>query len=248
MRRRDLLVIGGAMCVAIAIPPVLRRLPSDFDFEPLTDFPGFRRMAGGAVSGNNIALIGLDDRLPTPYDPPPKALLDPCLALFGPEGYTPEKLPVAIFSDFNCPYCKILDKRLVTLRDSGAPVRLIWHEMPLLGPSSYRSAKAVLAAGFLGKAEAARDYLWNRSLRPGPSALAEMAEALDLLPTMLQREFDGARVVNALAADLDLGSRLGLPGTPGVVIGRTLVIGAIKDADLKKLIDLERSEPQGVCL
>lgn len=248
MRRRDLLVIGGAMSVAIAIPPILRRLPSDFDFEPLSDFPGFRRMTGGAVSGSNIALIGLDDRLPTPYDPPAKALENPCLALFGPEGYTSETLPVAIFSDFNCPYCKTLDKRLVALRDEGAPIRLIWHEMPLLGPSSYRSAKAVLAAGFLGKGEAARDYLWKRNLRPGPSALVEMAEALDLLPSMLKREFEGGRVAEALAVDLDLGSRLGIPGTPGVVIGRTLVIGAIKDADLKKLIDLERSEPQAVCL
>jgi len=248
MRRRDLLVIGGAIGLAVAIPPVLRRLPSDFEFEPLTGFPGFRRMVGGAVSGSNIALIGLEDRLPTPYDPPPEALKDPCLALFGPEGYTTETLPVAIFSDFNCPYCKSLDKRLIALQDAGAPIRLIWHEMPLLAPSSYRSAKAVLAAGYLGKAEAARDYLWNRSLRPGPSALAEMAEALDLLPSMLQREFEGPRVVNALAAGLGLGSRLGIPGTPGVVVGRTLVIGAIKDADLKKLVNLERAEPQSVCL
>ncbi len=248
MRRRDVLVIGGAMCTAFAIPPILRRLPSDFEFEPLAGFPGFRRMAGGAVSSGNAALIGLDDRVPTPYDAPPEALKNPCLALFGAEGFTSGTLPVAIFSDFNCPYCKTLDKRLVALRDAGAPIRLIWHEMPLLGPSSYISAKAVLAAGFLGKAEAARDYLWQRRLRPGPSALAEMAAALDLLPSNLKREFEGARVANALAADLDLGGRLGIPGTPGTVVGRTLVIGAIKEADLNKLIDLERSEPQSACL
>lgn len=248
MRRRDLLVIGGTLCGAIAIPPILRRLPSDFDFEPLTGFPGFRRISGGAVSGGNIALIGLNDRMPTPYEPPAETLKDPCLALFGPEGFTPDALPVAIFSDFNCPYCKVLEKRLVTLRDNGAPVRLIWHEMPLLGPASYNSAKAVLAAGFLGRADAARDYLWEHNLRPGPSALAEMAKAIDVLPSMMQREFEGARVLNALEADLGLGHRLGLPGTPAIVVGRTLVIGAIKDADLKKLISLEKSEPQKICL
>ena len=46
----------------------------------------------------------------------------------------------------------------------------------------------------------------------------------------------------------DLGGRLGIPGTPGTVVGRTLVIGAIKEADLNKLIDLERSEPQSAYL
>lgn len=248
MRRRDLLIASAAIGTVIAIPPVLRRIPRDFEFEPLPDFPGFRRMAGGAISGGAIATIGLGDRLPAPYDPPPEALKSPCLALFGPQGFTTDPLPIAIFGDFNCPYCKTLDRRLVALRDEGAPIRLIWHEMPLLGPSSYRAAKAVLASGFLGRGEAARAYLWQRNLRPGPQALAQMAEALDLLPSMLQREFDGGRVARALGADLDLGQRLGIPGTPGTVMGRTLVIGAIDQTDLNALIALEREAPQDLCL
>ncbi|MEE4186818.1 MAG: DsbA family protein, partial [Roseobacter sp.] len=202
--------------------------------------------AGGAVSGGIDPFFGLGDRLPdqAPLDEkPPK---DHCLALFGPQGWG-EELPIAIFSDFNCPYCKVLEQRLMDLRDSGAPVRLIWHELPLLGPSSVRYARAVLAARFLGAEARARAYLKTHVLRPGEDALGEMALALDLLPDMLIREFNGARVSIALAESMALGGRLGIPGTPGTVIGRTLVVGAISEADLKALIALEQSEPRTLC-
>lgn len=248
MRRRDALVVGGVMAVAVAIPPILRRLPSDFEFEPLPGFDGFRRMVGGSVSGAAGVFAGVGDRIPDQAPILASEPLTPCLALFGPQGWSDDTVPIAIFSDFNCPYCKVLEDRLMAMRDAGAPIRLVWHEMPLLGQGSYRAAKAVLAARFLGQEDAARDYLKARILRPGPTALRQMAEALDLLPDMLIREFQGRRVADALVQSLALGTRLGIPGTPGTVVGRTLVIGAIKDADLTKLVSIEQTEPRDICL
>ncbi|WP_298841027.1 DsbA family protein [uncultured Roseobacter sp.] len=247
MRRRDALVIGGFVAAAVALPPVLRRLPSEFEFSPVSGFDGFRRVRGGSVSSGNVALIGLDDRLPAPADPPLKALENPCLSLFGPQGWTQSRVPVAVFSDFNCPYCKTLDERLVALETEGAPIRLVWHEMPLLGQGSYRSARAAVAATFLGAGDAARAYLWHHNLPPGPAALGRMAEALGLLPDMLRREFDSQRVINKLALGLELGGRLGIPGTPGTVIGRTLVVGAIRPPDLDRLIRMELEEGPLAC-
>ncbi len=247
MRRRDALWIMGALGVAVAIPPVLRRIPTSFTFEPIAGFDGFRRVQGGAVSGGVDPFFGLGARLPDQEALPLEMSKDPCLSLFGPLGWDENTVPVAIFSDFNCPYCKDLERRLIALRDGGAPIRLVWHEMPLLGQSSYRSARAVLAARFLGREDAARQYLQNTPLRPGPTALAAMADHLQVPDDMLLREFDGARVSAALTESLSLGQRLGIPGTPGTVIGRTLVIGAIKDADIKALIDLERATPQTAC-
>ena len=247
MRRRDLLVIGGLRAAAAAVPPILRRLPSDFEFEPLPGFEGFRKMAGGSVSGGIDPFFGVGERLPDQaplYDP---VSVSPCLALFGPEGWTQDRLPIAVFSDFNCPYCKVLEQQLIGLRDSGAPVRLIWREMPLLGPYSQHVARAALAAKFLGAEDRARAYLASGALRPGPASLREMALALNLSPDTFAREYNGQRVIDALAQSLALGARLGIAGTPGTVVGRTLVIGAIRLPDLEKLIDLERSLPPPAC-
>ena len=204
-------------------------------------------MQGGAVSSVNVALIGLDNRLPEPANPDAVPPGNPCQALFGPDGWTADRVPVAIFSDFNCPYCKALDARLIALRDSGAPIRLVWHEMPLLGQGSYRSAKAVIAADYLGQGAAAREYLWHHNLRPGPAALGRMAETIDLLPDMLRREFDSGRVIRKLSTSLALGRKLGIPGAPGTVIGRTLVVGAISPPDLDQLIGLERDTGPLTC-
>jgi hypothetical protein len=248
MRRRDAIVIGGAMAVAVAIPPLLRRLPSDFEFEPLPGFDGFRRVTSGAVTGGIDPFFGLDDRLPTPADPEPPPPRDPCLALFGPEGWSDDRVPIALFTDINCTLCKGLERELRTLAASGAPIRLIWHEMPLLGEGSMRAARAILAARFQGHEEAARQYLNTHSFPPGPTGFQRMAAALDVDAKLLEREASSRRVLATLAGSLNLGMRLGLPGTPGTVIGRTLVIGAIKPADLRALIEMERREPRSICL
>jgi hypothetical protein len=245
MRRRDALVIGAAVAVALAVPPVLRRMPSEFDFEPLPGFDGFRRLGSGPTSGSVSPFAGLGGKLPEVVDAP--MLQPPCLALFGPEDSTEGRLPIAVFSDFNCPYCKELEERLLRLEADGAAIRLVWHEMPLLGESSRRAARAVLAARFLGVERVGRAYLWQQRLPPGETGLLRMATALEIDAASLMREVKSTRVDTALARSLDLGGRLGIPGTPGTVVGRTLVIGAIKDADLRKLIRIETGTLGTLC-
>lgn len=247
MRRRELLIIGGVVGTAVAIPPILRRIPSDFEFQPLPGFPGFRRLQSGSFSGRADPFFGLvaENGAVSDMSQPD---ISPCLALFGPMGWENTTVPVAVFSDFNCPYCKILEQRLIDMRDGGHPIRLIWHEMPLLGPSSMRFAQAVVAAGFLGAGAEARTYLSTRPLRPGPTALRALAEAVGIPADALIREVGSPRVAEKIAQSTALGKRLGIPGTPGTMIGRTLVIGAIPQADLSILVRLEAAEPQTVCV
>ena len=248
MRRRDALVLGCLIAGAIAVPPVLRRLPSDFEFEPVQGVEGFRRLTSvGAVSGGVDPFFGLSDRLPDQAPLYEETISNPCDALFGPFSGQTSDLPVAIFTDANCPHCKTLEKRLVDLRDAGAGIRLIWHEMPLLGSYSVRVARAALAARFLGAEERARTYLASHALPPGGVGLRRMAAALKLPLDMMMREESSSRVSKALSDDILLGQRLGIFATPGTVIGRTLVIGAIGERDLMQLIKLERSELGSLC-
>lgn len=243
MRRRDALVLGGAMAVAVAIPPILRRIPSDFEFQPLSGAGGFRRLMGGAFTGGVDPFFGLepDDAVSVTHDKPL------CPALFGQAGWPSGLVPIAIFTDVNCPYCKVLDKNLRGLESSGAPVRLIWHDLPLQGPLSIRAARAVMAATFLDAGAVAREFVNSRVLRPGPLALQRMAEEIGVDPRTFVAMERSTQVDDRLADSLALGRRLGIPGTPGTVVGRTLVIGAIKNADLKRLIDIEAQTPQFVC-
>lgn len=244
MRRRDALVIGGAMAVAVAIPPFLRQLPSDFEFTPMDAFPGFRRLAAGAMTGGDPLFFGLGDQ---PENAVPAKPSNLCAALFKASSWSADPLPIAVFSDVNCPYCRVLEKTLIDLRQDGEPVRLIWHELPLLGPSSVRAARAVLAAKRQGVHEPAHRYVMSRNLRPGSKSLTDMALYLNLDPVRLRADVSSVQIDNDLARSLALGSVLGIPGTPGIVVGRTLVIGAISRTDLQKLIRMERDTPFEGC-
>ncbi|QJF53018.1 DsbA family protein [Roseobacter ponti] len=244
MQRRGLLVLGALVAGALALPPVLRRWPDDFDFKPLNGFPGFRRLASGAVTGGIDIFAGLGDDSRLAAATPPG---DPCAALFGDPPVPDAALPVAVFSDVNCPNCRDLEDRLLILRDSGAGIRLIWHPLPLLGPSSVRAARAVIAAGLQGAQEAAHRYTMQRALPPGPSALRLMAETLGLNEKQFLRDVQSGQVTLLLEESLSLGRALGIPGTPGMVVGRTLVIGAMRQPDLARLIRLEQDTAMRVC-
>ena len=50
-----------------------------------------------------------------------------------------------------------------------------------------------------------------------------------------------------LAQTKALASLFGIPGTPSMVIGRTLVIGNISPRQIKALIEIERTDPGGPC-
>lgn len=244
MRRRDALVAAGLIGIAVSIPPLLRLRPPRFEFEDLPGLPGFRRLAQGPISAAPPVFAGLRTDAEAAAD---RALPDDlCRFIFGAEPWG-DTLPLAVFSDFFCPFCAAFERDLLRLRENGAPVRLIFHELPLLGPRSRDLARVALAAGRQGKRDAVRRDLMQRGLRPGPAALTALAGRHGLDGARLQADVQSDGVAQELETALALGRRLGIPGTPASLVGRTLVIGAIEVLPLEALIALERAEPFGGC-
>lgn len=103
--------------------------------------------SGALLTGAGL-LAGLDaPAAPDPARDAPIAAVhaDPCAALFGPQ--TDPHLPIAFFSDFNCPNGRVLEAILLDY-DAAHPntIRIIRHELPLLGAASTVASQAVLAA------------------------------------------------------------------------------------------------------
>lgn len=241
MKRRDALIISAAVAVAMAIPPILRRNASAFDFEPLNGFDGFRRLSRGATTGAGDPFFGLGRAGPTPLDRPI------CEALFGDIALPGQSLPVVVFTDVNCPNCAAYEARLIRLQQAGAPIEIIWHQLPLLGPRSVWAAKVTLAADMQKAGDVVHRDLMQRVLRPGPAGVRNVAARHGLDAAKLLADAQSANVQAQLDTAINLGAVLGIPGTPGSVVGRTLVIGAMNEQDLERLIDLELSEPFAGC-
>lgn len=247
--RRGLLLGGLALAGAYAglragMPALGERL-EPLTFEPIADPPGFRRMAGGATSGAAFdPLVGLDggvDEAPPPAPPPG----DLCTALFGEAG--PGDVPIAYFSDHACTYCRVLGPRLAA-RARDAAVSVAWHELPLLGPGSVLAARATIAAGAQGGRDELRAALGAERGALAPARLDALARDLELDPARLRADMTAPATDRALGRSRALAELFGIRGTPALVVGRTLVVGALGEARLDRLIARERQDgPVAAC-
>jgi len=111
------------------------------------DMPaGFRKRVGDTdvTAGLSNPLVGIDDGTP----PPPADVLDDsalCRALFS--DVQPGRVPISYFTDYNCPYCRVLGRDLREFAQANPDrAQLIYHELPLLGLGSMLGARAALAA------------------------------------------------------------------------------------------------------
>lgn len=218
---------------------------TDLAFTPIDHLPGFRRLASGAVS----AADGFDPITGLRVSPDADGMLVAevdtafCQALFGQSQLSAGTVPIAYFSDFRCPYCRVLGPRLAELEgNSDLGIKIAWHEWPILGEASNAAARAVLAAKRQGADQAFRERLLASSFVPNSAYLMDLAQRLGLDPSRLAADMSAADVNDQITKSKGLASLLGFRGTPGLVVGRTLVNGAIDDAELMTLIERERAD------
>ncbi|MDF2232911.1 DsbA family protein [Albimonas sp. CAU 1670] len=244
-------VLAAILVIAIAAAAWtgLRRAGGP-EFQPFASYPGFRILASGSggASGAGAALIGLgeDDR---PAAPSPAEL---CGLIWSAPG-VPAQGPadahdrVAVFSDANCPWCRRLDEIVVELAQDRPDLRLVHHEWAVLGEGSRLAARATLAANEQGAAEPMRRRLLAARFVITPAYVAQLAVSLGLDPDRLARDMASRRVDAALAATHRAAGALGFAGTPVVVVGGTVAVGAVSRADLDRLLALEAERPDAPC-
>ena len=90
-------------------------------------------------------------------------LVDPA----DPVGGNPKgDVTIVEFFDTRCPYCRKLEPTMADLlaRDHG--VRLVYKDLPILGPASVLGSKALLAAQSRGATRSCATRSWSRRRRP----------------------------------------------------------------------------------
>ena len=232
-----------------AWPRIAQRFVGAFDFEPLDDPKGFRRIAGGETSGMPGPFFGLDAP-DAPDEALPEAAMraDLCAGLFG--GPLPAGgVPIASFSDYNCPFCRVLTDRLANLEDrSGGDVRITWHEWPRLGATSISAARAALAADMQGAYAAFHKRLMRRRFVATPEYLEILARDIGLDGDRLLSDMESDAVSDRLRNTETVARIFGFVGTPALVVGRTVVPGTVSEAVIAALVEQERRDgPPPVC-
>ncbi len=144
------------------------------------------------------------------------------------------------FFDVRCPYCKRLHGEIVDLLRRDPQVRVVMKDIPILGPQSVVASRALLAAQRQGKYVELHDALMRLRGEPTDAAIRTEAQALRLDVPRLLRDMDDPAIQQRIDANIALARALQIEGTPALIIGETLVPGAVPLAQLETLIAQQR--------
>lgn len=251
--RRRALLTGGAAAVAawVYAAPRLGSLWSrQLVYRDMEGLAPFRELvSAGAVSSPNALMVGIDAAQDADLAKDARIAAvraDPCGALFG--KVKDPRIPVAFFSDFNCPNCRILEAILADYQTANPGVlRLVRFELPLLGAASVTASKAVLAADRQGAYEAMHNRLMRNRMVSDLNLVKAMAEGIGIDGQKLISDMQQPEIDTALDRARSLADVFGFYGTPGMVIGRTVFLGAIPTADVAQIIADEQELPPLPC-
>jgi Protein-disulfide isomerase len=126
------------------------------------------------------------------------------------------------FFDYACPYCKASNPAVDRLLREDKGLRVVYRELPILGPDSLAAARLSLEASKLGRFAQFHDTLWAAG-RPSPDTNAQAATAAGIAPQPVADQAIEAE----LNANLKLAGQLGATGTPLFVIGDKVMNGAV---------------------
>lgn len=243
--RRRAMMAGMGLAVTgwvIGAPRLINLWPSRLAFRGLPGLTPFRMLeTPGSLSTGAGLLAGLDGAVqPDAVQQARIATVqaDPCTALFG--SLTDPRLPVAFFSDFNCPNCRVLDAILLEHEDANpGTIRIIRHELPLLGAASTIASQAVLAADLQGGYAAMHDRLMRTPMVTDLNLVTAIAESAGLDGQRLVAAMQSPEIANTLEKAKAIAAVFGFYGTPSTVIGRTVFLGAILAPDVSQIIKTE---------
>jgi protein-disulfide isomerase len=135
------------------------------------------------------------------------------------------------FFDYACPYCKASNPVVDRLIQEDKGLRIVYRELPILGPDSVVAARLSLEASKAGRFAKFHDALWAAG-RPATETIAAASQAAAIPP----QPTSDPQIEAELKRNFQLAGQLGAIGTPLFVIGDRVMNSAVGYEMLKKAI------------
>ena len=153
------------------------------------------------------------------------------------KGAAKPQVTLVEFFDYACPYCKASNPHIDQLVREDPGLRVVYRELPILGPDSVTAARVSLAASKAGRFSQFHDALWAAG-RPAPQTIATAAGAANVPATPP----NDPTVDAELKRNFALAGQLGATGTPLFVVGNRVLNGAVGYDALKQAIAEARAK------
>ncbi len=162
-------------------------------------------------------------------------------ALFDPKegtviGNPKGDVTVVEFFDYSCGYCKSMFSAVREILEEDDGLRMVMKEFPILGPASFLAARAALASREQGKYSELHMALLSHKGSLSHDVVVSIAESVGLDIDKLLEGMKNPEINDILANNRALAQDLGIEGTPALIVGGTIVSGAISKDRLRDLI------------
>lgn len=217
-------IVGGVVGAAVTAAALLFAAP---------DLVGSRIVRQGLLADPQILVDTADALRDRQYQPTLSAQRTALETPFGSSWKGSAKPDVVLveFFDYACPYCKTVNPHIDRLVKEDKGLRVVYRELPILGPQSVAAARLSLAASKAGRFQQFHDTLWEAG-RPGPETVAVASRAAGLqIPVVLTPDVEAE-----LSRNFKLAGQLGATGTPLFIVGNKVMNSAVGYETLKKAI------------
>jgi protein-disulfide isomerase len=149
------------------------------------------------------------------------------------------------FFDVRCAFCRRLHPEMEALLAADPGVRVVMKDLPILGPQSVVASRALLAAHRQGGYARLHDALLRLRGEPTEAAIQAEARRAGLDWPRLRRDMEDPAILARLEGNVALARRIGIDWTPALIIGDTVVPGAVDRATLAAAVAAARAAARG---
>ena len=140
------------------------------------------------------------------------------------------------FFDYNCPYCRQSTADVDRLLKEDPRLKVVYRDLPVLGPDSERFARASLSAAEQGRYRRFYSEVFAGQGGLTQERLIRHVRAAGLDEAKVAQDLNSKAISEEVQKNLDLGRALGLTGTPSYVVGNRILSGAVGYDELKQAV------------
>jgi protein-disulfide isomerase len=157
-------------------------------------------------------------------------------------------ITIVIFSDFQCPFCGRVEPTLAKVADEyKGKVRFVWRDFPLdFHQNAMPAAIASRVANAEGKFWQMHDKLFTNQQTLDRASLEKYAQEVGVNVGHVRSALDTRKYENEIKADMAMGQKVGVSGTPAFFINGVFLSGAQPYEAFKATIDQELTKAEAL--
>lgn len=159
------------------------------------------------------------------------------------------KLTIVEFFDYNCGYCRKAFPSLLNLTKDEKDVRIVFVEFPILSEESRVASQAAIASTKQNKYFEFHRALMEHNGPVKEDIIFKTAAAVGLDVEKLKADMKAPEVNELIEKNLQLGTAMGVQGTPAIFVGDETIPGAPEDLGqiLKTAVTNIREKGCSIC-